>query len=159
MKLLIRKIIIYLISLSLTGLPMFTFAQDMSAVDHSKKAMHSEKAVAKTASDPSLMRMPCHAESNKYANKSNQVSQQFAPPEKKAPSDIHASHVSNDACCADGCQCKSGLGCRSVHNSNTSAILQFNHFFSSPLSSRLVSETVVFSYDFISDSDIIPPIA
>jgi len=145
MKPFIRTIFIWILSLSLTGLPVVALSQNVAG-DIASLAQ-TEKNMAAKDSDGTGMH--CHE-----SMAQNKASPQISPISvaqttvKATRISPHAMHMSSsaeqtsthDCCCGDDCQCQHDMGCQSVgHFGASSAILQSILFISSPINSQLAN--------------------
>jgi len=151
MKPYIRTIFIWILSLSLTGLPVITQAQDMTVLNPSEK----NTAMKMNVSAGTVNDMPCH----------NEVAQMdVVPADIKAAHAMHASDAASkssehDCCCGDDCQCHTNMDCQSTHYPAISAILLQSVLFTSfPQSSQRVIESVIPYNSHDGDVEIIPVI-
>jgi len=151
MKPYIHTIFIWILSLSLTGLPVITQAQDMAGLNHSEK----NTAMKMNVSDGTANDMPCHSE----------VAQMdIVPANIKAAHAMHASDTASksskhDCCCGDDCQCHTNMGCQSAHYPAVSAILLQSVLLTSfPQNSQRVIESVIPYNSHDDDVEIIPVI-
>lgn len=141
MKPFLRTIFIWILSLSLTGLPMVAMSQNLVDVSHAEKDM----AMGEQTSDA-----PCHS---KVVQTDENAAQ-----DQTVQTTVADASIDKGCCCGADCQCQSDMGCQSVHSSSASAILQSVQFISFPLISLRAVEPVV-SYDNCnSDVEITPHI-
>lgn len=175
MKPFIRTIFIWILSLSLTGLPVVALSQNVAG-DIASLAQ-TEKNMASKDSDGTGMH--CHESMAQNKASQNKTSQNKASPQispisvaqttvKATRISPHAMHMSSsaeqtsthDCCCGDDCQCQHDMGCQSVgHFGASSAILQSILFISSPINSQLATESITLYHDCDTDSEVIPPIS
>ena len=148
MRSFIRTIIIWSLSLSLTGLPVAALSQDIIDLTHVEKDM-----VMKMSGD-SAGNISCHSRTIKAGNK---VAQQV---QHKIPVQNTVAESSMDGgCCGTDCQCQCDMNCPSVHHSAASAILQPVLFVYSPVNSQRIIESAIAYISCDSDVEITPPIA
>ena len=147
MKLFIRTIFIWILSLSLTGMPVAALSQDIVDLEQPGKDLQ--------VSDASASAMPCHAK----ATRANEVAQTASHITEIQNAITDASADADDGCCCgDDCQCQHDMSCQSVSHSGVSAILQSTLFISSPSNSQLAIESTVLYHGCDTGSEIIPPI-
>ena len=142
----IRTILIWFLTLSLTGLPVVSMSQDMGG--SASSALDQYRNVTMTVATSQTMRAHCH-------------SGVVAAGDKVAVPDVQdsiASSSTKKCSCGDECQCQHDTDCQSISHSSNSAIFQSTWFISSPLNSQLAIESTVSYHDCDADSEIIPPI-
>ena len=150
MKLFLRTIFIWILSLSLTGMPVAALSQNMVDLEQPGEQSGTELKV----SGEHVNAMPCHSQSDRLKTKLAQTAQHITEIR------IAVTNASKDdsCCCGTDCQCQHDASCQSVSHSGISAILQSALFISSPLSSQLVIESTVRYHGCDTGSEIIPPI-
>lgn len=157
MKPLIHTIFIWILSLSLTGLPVVALSQnlssDMANLNQSEQSMIMHTSAGSASSMHCQSKMP----------QKNVIQTGIS----STPMSQHAMHMSSsteqvsmdDCRCGVDCQCQPDMSCQSVGHFGASAILQSILFVSSPLHSQLTAELNIAYYDCDTDSEVIPPIA
>lgn len=147
MKSFIRTIIIWSLSLSLTGLPVVALSQDIIDLTHVEKSMIMK------VSDNSANKVSCHSNIVKAGKKIAQQAQSKMPVQN-----VVAKSSMDGGCCGTDCQCQCDMNCPSAHHSGASAILQPVLFVYSPLNSQRIFESAIAYISCDSDVEIIPPI-
>ena len=144
MKPYIRTLLVWFLSLSLSGLPLIAQSQDIAGIALPDSAMTmAHQAVAKTASLQNSDEMPCHARAKTTAT--DLVKTATASTSKK--------------CWCDGdCQCSYEMGCQTGHHAASVAILLPARLIASSIHSFLIKETTALYRDCDADAEIIPPI-
>ncbi len=151
MKLFSRTIFIWILSLSLTGMPVAALSKDM--VDLEPPGEQSGKELSILDEHPGTL--PCHSKSDRVKAKMMQTAQHTAEVHNAVKS---VSKDDDGCCCGTDCQCQHDASCQSVSHSSVSAILQSTLFISSPLNSQLAIESTVLYHGCDTASEIIPPI-
>lgn len=147
MKLFLRTIFIWILSLSLTGMPVAALSRDM--VDLQQPGEQPAKALK--ISDEHVSIMPCHSKSDRVKAKVMQTAEVHNAVK-------NVSKDGDDCCCGTDCQCQHDASCQSVSHSGVPAILQSTLFISSPSNSQLAVESTVLYHGCDTASEIIPPI-
>jgi len=147
MKLFLRTIFIWILSLSLTGMPVAALSQGMVDLEQPEKELK--------VSDQRTNAMPCHSKSDRVKAKVIQTAQRTTEVHNAVKS---VSKDDDGCCCGTDCQCQHDASCQSVSHSGVSAILQSSLFISSPLNSQLAIELTVLYHGCDTASEIIPPI-
>ena len=163
MKPLIRTIFIWILSLSLTGLPVVALSQNLAG--DMLGLSPSEKSMMMKVSNESGDGMRCHAEMSQKNISQTDIAQTNIT-QAGMQSMQHAMHMSGaenktsmDGCCGADCKCQSDMNCQSVTHFGATALLQSTLFTSSPLKSQTTTESITLYRDRDADSEVIPPIA
>lgn len=141
MKPYIRTIMIWFLSLSLTGLPLIAHSQGIGSMLPGTQMDNVSHIVPERAVDD----MPCH-------------SQNDAVPAGVSADKMTADTSSKNCYCDDDCQCSHDMACQVGPHSAGVAILLSSRLVSSLLDSSLVKEVSVVYHDCDTDAEIIPPI-
>ncbi len=150
MKLFLRTIMIWFLSLSLTALPVVAQSRDMVG------SASSESNVSVKILDESAIDVPCQ---HKAALANMKVALATPPVDEEQTAVTNAS-MHDGCCCGVDCQCQHDMSCQTIsHFSASAIILQATLFISTPLNSQLATESAISYYDCDSDSEVIPPIA
>jgi len=147
MKSFIRTIIIWSLSLSLTGLPVVALSQDIIDLTHVEKDMIMK------VSDDSAGKISCHGSAVRTDQRAVQKMQHKMPVDNTV-----ADSSADGGCCGTDCQCQCDMNCPSVHHSSVSAILQPVLFVYSPINSQRIIESAIAYISCDSDVEITPPI-
>jgi hypothetical protein len=150
MKPILHTIFIWILSLSLTGMPVAALSQDVADLGQSGKDTATEVAVER-GND-----MPCHHRSVQAGAKA--TASQAIEAQKDDEAREAGASMDDDCCCGTDCQCQHDMACQTVGQFSVLAILHNSLFISSPLSSQLIPESVVLYHYRDADLAIIPPI-
>ena len=151
MKPYIRTLLVWFLSLSLSGLPLIAQAQDIAGIALPDVPMtmapQAVQVVAKPMSQHNSDEMPCHAQAKVSvpASAPDLVKNTTQPASKKC-------------CCEGDCQCSHDMGCQTGHHAASVAILLPARLVSSSIHSFLVKEITALYHDCDADAEIIPPI-
>lgn len=164
MKSLFRKILVWFLSLSLTGLPVLVQAQSINNINTLGNTLEkggSELSIGTHTAQTRTDTKPCHTKTKPVLggkrsvkageNAAAKASESVLLQKVKAPP--------SKACwCEDECQCSHSQTCQCSHSHASVAILPVSQFVFSSLTSRLVKASAVLYHDCDMDAEIIPPI-
>ena len=163
MKPFMRTIFIWILSLSLTGLPVVALSQNVAG-DMAGLAQAEKNGAAMLLAKDSANGSHCYEKMTQ--NKASRINLGQAAKTSQVSSHVmDMSDASNttsthDCCCGDDCQCQHDMSCQSVgHFGVSSAILQSSQLVSSPMNSQLITEFTILYHDCDADSEVIPPIS
>jgi len=156
MKSVLHTIFIWILSLSLTGLPVVALSQSIIELGHAE-----EKDTTTKVSDEHAGDMPCHSMAAETDVKDLHVkmrqAEQNTMQAQNAAIDLSNKSM-NKGCCGADCECQNDMDCQTVDYSGAAAILQSVQFISFPLISQRAIEFVI-SYDSCNgDVEITPQI-